>query len=115
MSSWNRQTWMLRSLSYALGFVAVVSSILVASGLGDPADQWRQIAAVVAAVSAGLLTSLRTVHRSNGLRRAWRHVQPEAIRFMERAETDDSAALDSLLAAYGRAEEMIGDAEISVG
>ena len=114
LKAWDHQAWTLRTISYALGLIAVTSSILVASGLGDPADQWRQIAAIVSAVAAGLLTSLGTVRRSNGMRGAWRLLRPESIKYSERVEKDDALALEALLEVYAKAEALIGDAEISV-
>lgn len=114
LQTWNRQAFRLRVISVILAVVGVVASVLVASDLGDPSDPWKRTTAVVAAIAAALLASLDLAGKSDGTRRAWRHLNVARLRYCDEAETDEPAARKKLIQAYEEGEAMVGDLKVTI-
>jgi hypothetical protein len=101
-------------VSTCLGLIAIVSSILVASDIGELDDGWRRGLAITTAIATALLTGLGLTSKSNNTRAAWRMMNAARLRYVERVVEDDRQAMADLIDAYERAESMIGDITISV-
>lgn len=114
LGTWNRQAFRLRTISVILAVVGVVASVLVASNLGDPGDLWKRTTAVVAAIAASLLASLDLAGKSDGTRRAWRHLNGARLRYCDESETDEPAARKMLIQAYEEGEAMVGDLKVTI-
>ena len=113
-ADWNKMAFWLRFVSTCLGLIAIVSSILVASDIGELDDGWRRGLAITTAIATALLTGLGLTSKSNSTRAAWRLMNAARLRYVERVVEDDRQAKADLIDAYERAETMIGDITISV-
>jgi hypothetical protein len=74
LATWNRRTFRLRILSVVLATVGVIASVLVASNWDETDALWKRVMALVAAIAAVLLASLELAGKSDGTRRARRHL-----------------------------------------
>jgi len=113
-TDWDHMALRLRVVSTCLGLIAIVSSILVASDIGELDDGWRRGLAITTAIATALLTGLGLTSKSNNTRAAWRVMNAARLRYVERVVEDDRRAMADLIDAYERAESMIGDITISV-
>jgi len=102
-------TW-LRILHLVLGFLAVVSSVVVASTISSLPPQWIKVLALVAALSIGIQTGFDVGAKANRARQAWRALYVAKMRF----DTSPNFTIGDLVTAYEKGEETIGDVKEDV-
>jgi len=71
LANWRKQAVRLRIIHVVMGLIAIISSITVASRVLQSAETISWFA-WVAAITAGILTSLGLETKSNNMRSAWR-------------------------------------------
>lgn len=106
LSRWDFMANGLRTLHLVLGIIAVTSSLFVAAKVSLAVETFYvQCAAFLAALSVGLQTSLDLGGKVNRIRDAWRVLNTARLRY----HADPNYTLAELTAAYGEAEQMVGD------
>jgi hypothetical protein len=104
LKKWNRDAAMLRVVHAFLTIMATVCSLLVAAKISAFKPDYIQWLSFMAAVSVGLLSAFDLGSKANRLRRAWRRLRTELLRFENGLSKEEE-----LIKAYALAEEIIGD------
>ena len=102
LERWQVQTRALRTVHAILTVAATACSLLVAAKV--LADRFVSFAAFGAALSIGLLSAFDLGSKANRLRRAWRLLRAEFLRFRE-----NRCDAERLIDTYLIAEDIIGD------
>ncbi len=110
LKNWSRQAAIFRTVHLLLGIVAIMASVTVASRVVPAESFTMTMIAWLAAITAGILTSMNLETKSNNFRRAWRLLNAAVLRY----QTEDDFTIKDLNADYKTGEDIIGDVKISL-
>ncbi len=107
-SRWGLIANSLRILQVALGVIGTAAALLVTTFTGELGTFRTKILTFVAAFCLGTLTAFDIGGKANQTRNAWREVAVAVIKY-QHTKLPSEQAFDDLIAAYKRAEEIVGD------
>jgi hypothetical protein len=98
----------LRILQVGLGVIGTAAALLVTTFTSELGTFRTKILTFVAAFCLGTLTAFDIGGKANQTRNAWREVAVAVIKY-QHTKLPSEQAFDDLIAAYKRAEEIVGD------
>ena len=101
---WNRSVQLLRFVQIFLGVVGVGCAIAIATFTAELSPLCLKSIAFAAALCTGLISAFDITGKANAMRRAWRHLNVQILRF----DNLPDSKIDHLIDIYSQAEEMIG-------
>jgi hypothetical protein len=102
--SWNHQIHVLRIIYVIVGMAAISCNVLVTFGVGyfsSNAVRWISLAG---SISLWMLLAFGIAQESNRMRRAWRLLNTQMLKYEA-----GKVGIDELINAYNEAEGIIGD------
>lgn len=106
LAAWDKMATRLLRAHLTLAAVSILMSSAVAAFAGQLKPDWIRIFAFVAALSTGLLTSLRVGDKARDVRNGWRHMEAALLRYQNSPEF----TADQLIDAYVEGERLLGNA-----
>lgn len=112
LKKWKINSAVLRFFHVLFLIIIIVTSVLVASRISLPINNFDEInwLAVIVAISTGLFGGLDLGSKSNSMRRAWRVLNSAVIRYKE----DPTFTINDLMKAYDDGENTIGDVNAKI-
>jgi len=102
---WNSLAKSLQRTYVALGIVATVSSLVVATFTDELGPMWVKVVSFILALSIGLITAFDIGAKANGARGAWRLLNAAVLSY----ENDTGFTIQDLYKQYVAGEALLGD------
>ena len=102
---WNSLAKSLQKTYVALGIVATVSSLVVATFTSELGPVWVKVVSFLLALSIGLITAFDIGAKANAARGAWRLLNAAALAY----GSDPTFTIQDLYKQYVAGEALLGD------